>query len=148
RRSAPTRISTGAIARRKPHYIATTEYRPTGVVSDRRVAIRIMRQTPQRLNACADREICAIVSAIASIELARCGGNSRRADGFSPHRFLIREKPHVRKTYRDRPGRFCVACGRRVRANSDCDDRPRRYGGHHLRLLIQGRLAGIEAGWP
>ena len=35
RRSAPTRISTGAIGRRKPSCIAITESRLTGAVSDR-----------------------------------------------------------------------------------------------------------------
>ena len=40
RRSAPTRISTGAIARRKPSCIAITEYRHTGAGSDRDVTRR------------------------------------------------------------------------------------------------------------
>ena len=44
RRSAPTRISTGAIARRKPSCIAITASRPTGAGSDRRRESRIQRQ--------------------------------------------------------------------------------------------------------
>jgi hypothetical protein len=32
--------------------------------------------------------------AIARAEMARCGGNGRRIDGFSPDQFLTRQKPH------------------------------------------------------
>src|SRR3954452_10193239 len=100
RRFGPTRISIGAIARKKPSCIGITEFSLTGAGSER---FRTPR-SQMELRCCGAR--CA--------EIVPMIWNSGRVGVFPPHEFSREGEAHVNEIYDSRFGGVCLTCHRCV----------------------------------